>query len=63
MSKIINIPVAIGAEEAWALAQFVKRVGWSEMRECAQDEAEAELIRAGLTSLKTALDEAGFSPR
>jgi hypothetical protein len=63
MSKIITVPLAINEDEAWALAQFVKRVTWSEMRACAQDEAETELIRAGITSLQTALKDAGFAPR
>ena len=63
MSKIITVSLAINEDEAWTLAQFVKRVTWSEMRACAQDEAEAELIRAGITSLQTALKDAGFAPR
>ncbi len=59
-------PIAIefrSENEAWALAQFVKRVGWSEMRGCAVDEAEAYAIRAAIDSLQKALAAAGFVPR
>ncbi|MBR8029918.1 hypothetical protein KDX27_39150 [Burkholderia cenocepacia] len=49
--------------EAWALAQFVKRVGWSEFRELAVDEAEAYEIRSAIEKLQGALAEAGLAPR
>ncbi|MFN5350979.1 MAG: hypothetical protein ACK5A0_15840 [Polaromonas sp.] len=63
MSKIITVPVTISEEEAWALAQFVKRVGWSEMRQNAQDDEEAYLIRSGIVAVQAAFAAAGFSPR
>ena len=50
-------------EQLWALAQFVKRVGWSEMRQNAVDEDETAEMRAGLEALQKALGEAGFAPR
>jgi len=49
--------------QALALAQFLKRVGWSEMRGCAVDDSEAYLIRAALGALRTELAEIGFNPR
>ena len=49
--------------EAHALAQFVKRVGWSEFRVNAVDDAEASEIRAAVDALQRALAEAGFAPR
>ena len=48
---------------ALALAQFVKRVGWSEFRVNAVDDAEAYEIRAAVDALQRALAEAGFAPR
>lgn len=44
--------------EAHALAQFVKRVGWSEFRVNAVDDAEAYEIRAAVDALQRALAEA-----
>ena len=49
--------------QAMALAQFVKRVTWSEIRSCAVDDDEAYLIREAIEALQRALAENGFSPR
>lgn len=49
--------------EALALAQFVKRVGWQEIRVNAVDDDEAYLIRDAIAKLQTALADSGFSPR
>ena len=48
---------------ALALALFVKRVGWSEFRVNAVDDAEAYEIRTAVDALQRALAEAGFAPR
>ena len=50
-------------ELARALAQSVKRVGWSEIRSNAVDGEEAEQVRAALEYLRDALAVAGFAPR
>jgi hypothetical protein len=50
-------------DEAWALAQFVKRVGWSEIRQNAASEEEAYLIREGLVKLGSMLAGDGYAPR
>jgi hypothetical protein len=49
--------------QAWALAQFVKRVGWSEMRACAEDDDEARAIRDAVSVLSVALKVGGYAPR
>ena len=49
--------------EAWALAQFVKRVGWDAMRGNAVDDAEADQIRSAIDKLQQALAGAGVAPR
>lgn len=49
--------------EAWALAQFCKRVGWREMRECAIDDAETYEIRAAIDKLQKCLINTGNNPR
>jgi hypothetical protein len=49
--------------EGLALAQFVKRIGWSEMRGNAIDDDEAYLMRDALSKLQKVLAESGFAPR
>ena len=51
------------ASFAWALAQFVKRVGWTAMAECSESEEETYLIRSALGKLFEALREVGYAPR
>lgn len=63
MDKEVNFSVTLDDSEAWAVAQFLKRVGWSEMRDNAESEKEAYLIRAGLDKVRTALADAGCAPR
>ena len=46
-----------------ALAQFVKRVGFAEMRSNAVDDVEAYLIRDVIDRVRMGLINAGFSPR
>lgn len=49
--------------EALAMAQFVKRVGWSEIRQNAVDDDEAYQIRDALGRVSLALAERGYEPR
>ena len=58
-----KIQFELPGDEAWALAQFVKRVGWTEMRENAENEEETYLIRSALGKLFEALREVGYAPR
>jgi hypothetical protein len=60
---MITVTTELSDNQAMALAQFVKRVGWSEMRGCAVDDEEAYEIRAALEQLRRSLVEAGLSPR
>ena len=63
----MNTPITVTCElsqaQALALAQFVKRVGWSEFRTNATDDDEAALIRSAVDVLQKSLAEAGYAPR
>ncbi len=59
----IHVDLELPPSAALALAQFVKRVTWNEMRDCAVDEAEAYEIRAAIDTLQKALGQAGYAPR
>ena len=57
------VKVELDAGHAWALALFLKRVGWSEIRGNAQDEREAYDMRDGIEAMARALAEVGYAPR
>ncbi len=63
MEQDVTIRLTLTDEQASSLAQFVKRVGWSEMRSCAINESEAYLIRDAIERVQRALREAGYAPR
>lgn len=50
-------------DEAWALAQFVKRAGYSDFRALAADDAEAWAMRDAAERLRRALADQGSAPR
>lgn len=56
--NLITTPLA-----AEALAQFVKRIGWSDARALAVDDDEAYAMMDGIAALQRALAEAGYAPR
>lgn len=52
-----------GDAQTLALAQFVKRVGGTEMHANATDNDEAHLMRDALGEVVKALRELGYAPR
>ncbi len=60
---MITLTVEMNETLVIALAQFVKRVGFSEIRSNAVDDFEAYLIRDALDRVRIGLANAGFSPR
>ena len=61
-----EIPVTLyfrSEDEAMALAQLVKRLSWSDCRALATGDDEAGLMMGSLNDVRTALADAGFSPR
>lgn len=63
MANPINLSLTLGADEAWALAQFVKRADRDTARRHAGDAQEADLIFEAWITLRDALSEAGVAPR
>ena len=57
------VKVELDAGHARALALFLKRVEWSEIRGNAQDDQEAYDMRDGIEAMARALAEAGYAPR
>lgn len=63
MGQLAEVQIALEPAQALALAQFVKRVGWSEIRQNAVDDAEADLMVEAINKLMQALAEVGYAPR
>ena len=63
MDTPVTVSMALTEDEALALAQFVKRVGWSEFRANAVNDDEATLIRSAVDVLQKALTDVGYAPR
>ncbi|MEL5520558.1 hypothetical protein PTR13_24540 [Serratia bockelmannii] len=63
MSAIVTVTTKLTQSQALALAQFVKRLTWSEIQACAVDEDETYEMRDAVNLLQKSLAEAGFSPR
>ncbi|MEL5252923.1 hypothetical protein PTQ97_23410 [Serratia ureilytica] len=62
MSAIVTVTTELTQSQALALAQFVKRLTWSEIQACAVDEDETYEMRDAVNLLQKSLAEAGFSP-
>ncbi|WP_410529622.1 hypothetical protein H0S68_25030 (plasmid) [Serratia sp. AXJ-M] len=63
MTDTVTVTTELSNSQALALAQFVKRLTWSEMRACAIDEDETYEIKDAVNLLQKSLADAGFSPR
>lgn len=61
--KMVTFTVTINEELAEALSQFLKRVGFSELRQNASDDVEAYTMRDALDQVRSSLQEVGYDPR
>jgi hypothetical protein len=59
----VRIAFELDEIQAEALAQLVKRLGWSEWRSNAVSDEEAAQMRSACDALRQALAEAGYAPR
>ena len=59
----IKVEIELDDAQAMALAQFVKRVTWSDFRQCAVDDDEAYRIGAAVDQVARALADKGYAPR
>lgn len=61
--NFVTVTLELTPQEALALAQFVKRVGWSEFRQNAVDDDEAYVIRDAVDRVAAGLAQVGYAPR
>lgn len=59
----VNVNTELTVPEANALAQFLKRIGFSEFRALATSDDEAYDMQSGATKVAKALAEIGYNPR
>ncbi|ECI0568026.1 hypothetical protein UM74_25025 [Salmonella enterica subsp. enterica serovar Typhimurium] len=59
----VKVEFELTGEQALALAQFVKRVRWTEVRQNAVGDDEADLMMDAMSELAKALADAGYAPR
>lgn len=60
---LLIIHIELPEDLAWALAQMLKRLGFSDCRALAQDEAQTYLMLQAAEQVRRALAEAGCAPR
>lgn len=61
--KNVRIITDLPPQEAMALAQFCKRVGFNELRANSIDTDEAYVMQDSIAKLQKSLAEAGYAPR
>lgn len=59
----ITIHIDLPQDLAWALAQLLKRIGYSDCRALAEDDEQAYQMIQATEQVRRALAEAGIAPR
>jgi len=62
MEQVV-VQLLLSDEQAWALAQLLKRLGYADCRGLAQDDNEAWLMVLASERVRRALAEVGYAPR
>lgn len=63
MAKHVQINIELQPDEALALAQLVKRIGYSDVRSNAVNQDETYTMLDALAKVQLALANAGYAPR
>lgn len=62
-NSLVDVHLLLTREQAWAVAEFCKRVGWTDIRQLSADDPEADGAQTGLMVLANELARVGFKPR
>jgi len=62
-THLVRIRCELTDDQAWQLAQFCKRVGFSDVRANAASDEEAYVMLDAIYRLQRTLAEEGYSPR
>ena len=63
MSGVVQVRLELSDEQAWVLAQFLKRATLDDYRGRAVDDHEAYAMIEAAEAVRRALAEAGYAPR
>ena len=63
MEHVITVQFQLSEQHAWAFAQLLKRLGFSDCRALAEDEPQVYLMLQAAEAVRRALAEAGVAPR
>ena len=63
MEEIIVVEVELNAAQAWALAQLLKRIGWTDCLRLAEDKEQTALMIEATERVRAALARVGYAPR
>lgn len=61
--NLVDVHMLLTREQAWAVAEFCKRIGWTEIRQLSATEGETDSAQTGLMVLANELARVGFKPR
>lgn len=59
----VTFQVQLPQDQAWALAQLLKRIGYSDCRALAEDDQQAYQMIQATERVRRALADAGIAPR
>ncbi len=59
----VIVTIELNTEQAWALAQLVKRIGWADCRSLAEDDEQTRQMIQATERVRAALAAAGYAPR
>lgn len=59
----VTFQVDMPQDQAWALAQLLKRIGYSDCRALAEDDQQAYQMIQATEHVRRALADAGMAPR
>lgn len=59
----ITVHIDLPQDLAWALAQLLKRIGYSDCRSLAEDDEQAYQMIQATEQVRRALAQAGMAPR
>jgi hypothetical protein len=62
-SKLRSLEIELTDEQAYALAQYLKRVQYDDFRRRAINEDDAYLMQNAASEVRKALNDAGYDPR
>lgn len=63
MKQQVTVTTDLSSDEAWDLAQFLKRAGLRDFRDHAKNDAEAYRMMLAAGKVARALAESGYDPR